>query len=705
MSRQRLPFDGGTARTPTRPQQRWAGAPTARFQRRPPPRAVVVRQDTSLVIKFSEYHKPYIDAVKTMHGHRYDADTGTWSVHIGHIRQLRAIAARWPVAWILSPQVRNLPDLDINDLPMVVSAEGEQLVVDGPYRADVWKIMTEADGRLQSATGKWFVPIEHCVDVVLDLRTICNVRFVGTTTELIERIEHATKMLALSRSLKPSDGWELTPKFQRELRDFQHPGVEYLWSARRSFCWATMGAGKTTVALAAIEHQAFTDDRSPYPLLIVPPAGIKTNWVREIQACVPHRSVFVCNGKSVMVPLQTPDIWVANYDVLGQTHNKTGVKLPSWINFFLAQIEAGHIESYIVDEGHRVNNPKSQRTVAVLEAAKGLRPEATRFLLTGTPVRNGKRAELVPQLGAIGRDGEFGDAKQLKKDRRLARRLRTVCAWRPDPTEVLRALGVLKADGTADPIWTPVLVDGDPKVLAEYAKAEADFLAFIVERAREKAVELGEDPDSAAVAAALKVSPALQMLLTNTLCRLAGQAKIPAAREWVADFESSGQKLLVFAENLDMMDAIAGDERPQIRGSVNANKRLALCDRFQEEAGIDPADYVQTLVLQIVAAGEGLTLTKAYDVLFAQLSWVPGAMDQAAARAAWRMNDPHNVFAHLLICAGTIDEIRLEVLAEKRIEMNLVTDGDRLSEISGTSTQSEVLARYIAKALGIKPTP
>jgi SNF2 family DNA or RNA helicase len=661
----------------------------------------VTREGSTLLIKFSDKHHGYINAVKSIHGYRYDRQQNRWSVHIGHIMQVRDLAAQH--GWIMSPAVRSIPELNPDEFPMLVSAEGEQLIIEGPYRKDVWHMLGEADGRQEVATGRWFIPNENATDVVLDLKRIARVQFVGDANDLTRRIDEAIRMLALSRQLEPSPDWSLTPNVKRELRAFQHAGVEYLAKSRRCFGWATMGAGKTTVALAAAEHLSWLGD-DIYPMLVIPPSGLKTNWVREAKACIPHRTVTVCEGRKAIrltdarsrIP-NLPDIWICNYDILGDADNQS-----SWAHQL---IELG-VRTLIVDEGHRCINLKTIRTKGIVAISNSMPDDAPRYLLTGTPVRN-KREEVHPQLAVIGRDGQFGTKKQLREDERLSRRLRTVCAWRPDPDEVLKSLGVLAADGTAMIIPQYTYVDGDPKVLAEYKKAEEDIFEFLREKAREKARELGQDPESAAVEAAMKAGSAAQMIMVNTLCRLAGQAKIHAAREWVTDFLDSGEKLLVFAENLDMLEALStavNPPIPRIYGEVKHGDRLALVDRFQEEEDIPTDQYLQALVLQIDAAGEGLTLTKAHQVLHAQLCWTPGQHDQADARAAWRMNDPHPVVSHYLVCADTIDEIRIDVLAAKRNEMAAVTDGDRAA-IAAASTYGEVFARLLRRSLSKEETP
>lgn len=680
MTSQQLPFRparGGITRQ---------AAPSKHSQRRVA--GIVTRDGSELRIKFSEKHHPYINAVKSIRGYRYDRDSNSWSVHISAIRRVRDLADEH--GWILSPAVRNIPDLSADEFPMMVSALGEQLVIDGPFHAEAWDMLEKADARQEIKTGRWFVPNEQAVDVILDLRRLCRVQFVGDENDLSRSITEALRMLALSRALEPSEGWELTPTFQRELRAFQHPGVEYLVLCRQGFAWATMGAGKTTVTLAAIEHLDWLG-HDVYPLVVIAPSGLKTNWVREVKACIPHRTTFVCDEKRARLPLHRPDIYICNYDIIGPPSNRT-----SWSS---ALIDVG-VRSIAVDEGHRCINSRTIRTAGVQAISNSLPEDAPRYLLTGTPVRN-KRDEVHPQLAIIGRDGQFGDKKQIRKDERLSRRLRTVCAWRPDPDEVLKSLGVLRPDGTAEIVPQVTFVDGDPKVLEQYREAEANILDFLRKKAIEKAKELGEDPESAAVEAVMKAGSAEQLMVVNTLCRLAGQAKIHAAREWVADFLDSGEKLLVFAENHDMIDAIADAVEPRvptIDGRVKRRDRDLIVDRFQEEDGIDEDAYLQAIVLQIDAAGEGLTLTKAHQVLHSQLCWTPGQHDQADARAAWRMNDPHNIIAHYLVCVDTIDEDRMDVLATKRDEMRFVTDGDR-EAIAATSTYGDVFAKLLSRAL------
>lgn len=673
-----LPF--AASRPPSRPRLPSA-PPTGQTK------GVVWLVNGAIVIKFSQSDPTFIRAVKQIKGYVWDKENMRWQCHIGNVRQVRAMAQAY--GWTMSPQFAALPDIGVDQVPILISVEGEQLIADGPYRPEIWDLFAKAECRYHDRTGRWFIPAEDALDVVLDLQALCAVKFIGDPNGLIEQIEQAARMLRLSRALDPSPGFVLTDRVKRpplgEFHGFQLAGIEYLTIARRSFAWATMGAGKTVCALAAAEQM------EAFLMLVVPPAGIKSNWAAEVRQWIPHRTVAVCEGKKAQ-PLARyrdqgypiADIIVCNYDILGSTRDPK-----SWVS----ELVRLSPQAVVWDEGHRLIGRRTIRSMAAEAISESMDDNALRFLLTGTPVRN-KRDDIHPQLEAIGRGGEFGTKKQLREDERLSRRLRTVCAWRPDPKQVLVKIGAMKEDGSVEPVQQIVYVDGDPEIMAEYRWAEANMLDHLREKARKKAIELGVDPNDAIVKTELAASKAEQLMAVNALSEIASRAKMTAVREWVEDFLDTGEKLLVFGINRNMLDVASLDGRlPQINGDHNHAYRTALVNRFQDKS--NPLD-VQAIVLQITAAGEGLTLTEAWHCMFAQPDWVPGAHDQASSRAKWRMNDPHPVVETYLVCRDTIDEVRVEVLAEKRVIAAGVIDGDKmLSE----SSFGDVMDRLIKRAL------
>ena len=77
------------------------------------------------------------------------------------------------------------------------------------------------------------------------------------------------------------------------------------------------------------------------------------------------------------------------------------------------------------------------------------------------------------------------------------------------------------------------------------------------------------------------------------------------------------------------MEAAVAAERVKyikIIGETPAGERHAQVKRFQQD------EAVRVAVLSVTAAGQGITLTAATSVVFAELHWTPGVLRQAEDR-------------------------------------------------------------------------
>jgi SWI/SNF-related matrix-associated actin-dependent regulator 1 of chromatin subfamily A len=146
-----------------------------------------------------------------------------------------------------------------------------------------------------------------------------------------------------------------------------------------------------------------------------------------------------------------------------------------------------------------------------------------------------------------------------------------------------------------------------------------------------------------------------------------GVAKVPYVVRYVRELLSSGaKKVLVFAYHRDVIETLARElNGMMIHGSISAAKRAETVKRFQDPEG--PA----VLVGQTVAAGVGLTLTAACDVVFAETSWVPGEDEQCEDRAH-RIGQTRGVIIHQVVVRGSIDAMILSVSASKRKDIRRI---------------------------------
>jgi SNF2 family DNA or RNA helicase len=238
-------------------------------------------------------------------------------------------------------------------------------------------------------------------------------------------------------------------------------------------------------------------------------------------------------------------------------------------------------------------------------------------------------------------------------EERLHWHLRRTCFVRRLKADVLPQLPAKRQ------VVVPVGLDNE----AEYRLAERDVIAWL----REQPLDLREL--KAKVAATLRAERLAQI---GTLKRLAARGKLAAAVTWIHDFLESGEPLIVFAHHEEVQSAILQrfPDAGHLLGRDSQVARQATVEAFQ--AGTGP----QLLVCSTLAAGHGITLTRASNVAFLELEWTPAAHDQAEDRCH-RIGQHDAVTAWYLLAAKTIDETIAELLQGKRGIVGAVTDGRR----------------------------
>src|SRR3954447_15481269 len=193
--------------------------------------------------------------------------------------------------------------------------------------------------------------------------------------ELLAEHAQGQELVALSKAHFAD--FEPPPGLHGKLMPFQTAGVVYALRQRRAFIADEQGLGKTVEALAAVEAA------DAYPAVVVCPASLKLNWLRECARWLPGRRAEPLSGRRGPLPLA--EIVVVNYDVLDARADA------------LADLEPGAV---IFDESHYVKNPKANRTKAAIDLSARLPADALRLPLPGTPPGH-PPPELGPHIGAL----------------------------------------------------------------------------------------------------------------------------------------------------------------------------------------------------------------------------------------------------------------------------------------------------------------
>lgn len=393
------------------------------------------------------------------------------------------------------------------------------------------------------------------------------------------------------------------------LRGYQEFGARFALNQGRALLGDEMGLGKTVQALAAMAHLAADGDRH---FLVVCPAGVLVNWLREVEAkttLTAHR-------------LHGPERGAA----LARWRAEGGVAVTTFEGLPHVPPDAAEVALLVVDEAHYVKNPEAQRSRVVAAWASTVWRV---LLLTGTPMDNriedfvalvrlldaDLAASLPRHLGLVGADTFRRDVAPVY----LRRNQEDVLVELPDLVQV--------------DAWEDLSPAGE-RVYRE-AVASGNFMAM------RRAAWLTPDPDDS--------------------------TKLGRLREIVTEAAENGQRTVVFSYFRDVLDVVATALRHPggppvfgpLTGDVPADERQAVIDAFA--AG--PRDGV--LVAQITVGGVGLNLQAASVAVLCEPQLTPAAEAQAVARLH-RMGQVRAVVAHRLLAEDGVDERVVELLAGKR---------------------------------------
>src|SRR6185437_1306781 len=124
-----------------------------------------------------------------------------------------------------------------------------------------------------------------------------------------------------------------------------------------------------------------------------------------------------------------------------------------------------------------------------------------------------------------------------------------------------------------------------------------------------------------------------------TMMRRIGQAKAALAADYAAQLARSTGKVVFFAKHIDVMDAAEeifakqGIRFSSIRGDQTPTVRQANVDAFVNDPGVAVA------VCSLTAAGVGLNLQVASNIVLAELSWTDAELLDSKAGLAARALD------------------------------------------------------------------
>jgi SNF2 family DNA or RNA helicase len=183
-----------------------------------------------------------------------------------------------------------------------------------------------------------------------------------------------------------------------------------------------------------------------------------------------------------------------------------------------------------------------------------------------------------------------------------------------------------------------------------------------------------------------------------SMMRRIGQAKAGLAADYAAQLARSVGKVVFFAKHVDVMDtaeetfAKRGIGYSSIRGDQTTKVRQQNIDAFVN----DPE--VAVAVCSLTAAGVGLNLQVASNMVLAELSWTDAEQTQAIDRIH-RIGQEEPVTAWRIIASQTIDTRIAELIDSKAGLAARALDGSDEELPSSVDVQLEALVALLTDAL------
>lgn len=488
-------------------------------------------------------------------------------------------------------------------------------------------------------------------------------------------IKQVGDRLRLDELAKKDDIELVIPNLNAKLKNFQKIGIEFFnINGGRGILADEMGTGKTLQMIGLMVMKK-------YKSIVVCPAALKENWLRELRKFAPHFTTYTCQGEApskydiTELLTKRPDVIIINYDIIGRSvEHKTVVKRPegdlhkSEIRY--PWVEVLNLLSYdllVMDEAHYIKNIDSHRS-------KGTRKMEMKSAigLTGTPILN-RPQELWAMLhmadsttfpayetfknqytydGKTVRNVE--ELKQLLKPL-MIRRLKRDVIKELEPINRINSYYELSEKGRK--LYDRVL-SGVFDVLAEWnpnqAGSQKEVTNMLVQIQRLKQVVAIDGVEGTADLATEIYDSSPDETISN---------KVLIFSQFKATTYAISRRL--GAESLSFV-------------SMNSDRNFITADNTEQQKLIDQFQNdpnIHFLCVTEKTAKEGHNITAAKAVIFNDLFWTPAGHQQAEARAYGRISDLHTIDSYYRIGINSISEHIMKLLAAKLAIIEQVVEG------------------------------
>ncbi|KFK28086.1 hypothetical protein AALP_AA8G470500 [Arabis alpina] len=501
----------------------------------------------------------------------------------------------------------------------------------------------------------------------------------------------------------PKKSYTLRGKIATMLYPHQREGLKWLWSlhtqGKGGILGDDMGLGKTMQICSFLA--GLFQSKLIKRALIVAPKTLLPHWMKELATVGLSQMTREYYGNSTKAReydlnhiLEGKGILLTTYDIV--RNNTNALK---GVNLYTDDDDEDGIkwDYMILDEGHLIKNPSTQRAKSLLAI-----PSLHRIIISGTPIQNNLK-ELWALFnfscpGLLGDKNWFkenyeqpiirGNDKNAKeRDQRIGSTVAKNLRERIQPFFLRRLKSEVFGDDAATSklskkdeivVWlrltacqrqlyeaflkSEIVVsacDSSPLAALTILKKICDHPLLLTKRAAQNVLEgmestLTEDEAGVAERLAMHIADNVdtddfQTKNDSISCKLSFIMSL------LENLIPEGHRVLIFSQTRKMLNLIQdsltsnGYDFLRIDGTTKAPDRLKTVEDFQS-GHVAPIFLLTTQV-----GGLGLTLTKADRVIVVDPAWNPSTDNQSVDRA-YRIGQTKDVIVYRLMTSATVEE-------------------------------------------------
>lgn len=440
--------------------------------------------------------------------------------------------------------------------------------------------------------------------------------------------------------------------------DYQKAGIEYMMKVKKVLLGDDQGLGKT-VQIAGLLYNLEKSKEKLDKILIICPKSLKENWKKELLNWTNYTEdeIEIIEGRKYK--MQGKKIAIVNYDLCHYLKKQIGRR---WD--FIA-----------IDECQYIMNHEANRTISILGPG-GIARRAPRVVaMSGTPISN-RPIELWPIMATlfaeytpddfINRDNfilKFCDGFKETVKKYDPKKRRTVTK------QVLNARGASNLKLLGEILRERFMIRRVKKNVLKQLPPKLYNIVDISADAKQKQVLMKEDSYKYDVLKSIETGKRLPELeeLSSVRKEIA-LMKIDFATKYIDGILDNQDKVIVFCHHTEVAEQLAFEFEDfgvsLLLGKTSQNKRNQAVEDFQNGEN-------RVFIGNLKAAGVGLTLTAASEVVFVECSWTPGDNEQAVDRAH-RISQTKQVSAHFLVWYGSLDATILRTSINKKHNIDKV---------------------------------